>query len=272
MNLILKNNSLLSKIKRKNLQSKINPLLFLQNENILKKIDENNVKIDQNNVVLDKVLDIVTSKKNKEKIIRKRLPLRKPIFKKHFERFFNMAGVGSKNSLKPIKLKLIYFLLYYLGVRANEVRLLTYEMLLELKNTGECQIYSSKTNSQLCKVLPSEGIELLRGEFWNDIEVHFKVYQYIGSSTYQNKTYHPVAFIKFINRDLKNICNLYKMPVFTSHSFRVGLITALLKKFRIQDVSSEIGHKNIQSTMLYFRYRISNLKTIKKRDLVFKNR
>jgi len=272
MNLILKNNFLLSKIKRK---SKINPLgiLFLQNENILKKIDENTVKIDENGVILDKVFEIVTSKKDKEKIRRKTLPLRKPIFKKHFERFFNMAGIGSKNPLKRIKLKIIYFFLYYFGVRANEVRLLTYEMLLELKNTGECQIYSSKTNTQLCKILPSEGIELLRGElFWNDIEVHFKVYQFIGSSTYQNKTYHPAAFIKFINRDLKNICNSYKMPVFTSHSFRVGLITALLKKFRIQDVSSEIGHKNIQSTMLYFRYRINNLRTIKKRNLVFKNR
>ena len=62
-------------------------------------------------------------------------------------------------------------------------------------------------------------------------------------------------FIKIINKDLKNTCQINKIPYNTkSHSFSINMITNLLKHTSVQDAADIIGHKDTKSTMAYKRY------------------
>jgi integrase len=84
--------------------------------------------------------------------------------------------------------------------------------------------------------------------------------------------YQSASYITFVNRDLKKICQEYKLDVVSSHSFRIGLITSLLKEFRIQDVAQEMGHKSIESTLRYYRYQSKDKKHLLRFNKVFKKR
>ena len=173
--------------------------------------------------------------------------------------------------MKKIKLKLIYFLLYYTGLRINETHGISLQHFEEFKKTGECQIYLPKTNQYIYKKLAEEGKVLLK-ELSTEIEDHFKFYEYLGSSTYRKKLYQSASYISFVNRDLKKICEINQLEIISSHSFRIGLITSLLKDFLIQDVAKEMGHKSIESTIRYYRYQAKDKKQILRFNNVFKKR
>ena len=64
--------------------------------------------------------------------------------------------------------------------------------------------------------------------------------------------------IKVINRDLKYTSQKYNIPYnIKSHSFRVNIITNLLKVTSVQNTANIIGHTDIRSTMTYNRYALS---------------
>lgn len=231
-------------------------------------------KIDQNQAInqplLEDIQELVSKKEKKKKV--EKLPLRNEIKRKEFLIIFKNAGLHTKQPAKKIKLKLIYFLLYYMGLRVNETYQFTYEHFENLKTTKYCQIKLSKTNQEpIKKALILEGQEIL-DILWDEVEYHFKCYPSIGSSSFSGKLYHKDAFINLVNRDMKVICKKYKIENFTSHCFRIGLITSLLKKLSIHNVSKLIGHKNIDSTMKYYRYQFDDQEQLKSIEEVFKNR
>ena len=45
----------------------------------------------------------------------------------------------------------------------------------------------------------------------------------------------------------------YRPKYITSHSFRITIITKLIKKFGIENACDIIGHKNINTTLIYNR-------------------
>lgn len=64
--------------------------------------------------------------------------------------------------------------------------------------------------------------------------------------------------IRMINGDLKNTCDLAQLPFnIKSHSFRINLITNLLKVTSVHKVAEIIGHADVRSTMQYQRYALS---------------
>ena len=66
------------------------------------------------------------------------------------------------------------------------------------------------------------------------------------------------SLIRMINNDLKSTCELAKLPFnIKSHSFRINLITNLLKVTSVHKVAEIIGHDDIRSTMKYQRYALS---------------
>ena len=76
--------------------------------------------------------------------------------------------------------------------------------------------------------------------------------------------------IKVINRDLKDTLRKYNIPYnIKSHSFRVNIITNLLKVTSVQNTANIIGHNDIRSTMIYNRYALS--KFFWKEFICFKN-
>ena len=64
--------------------------------------------------------------------------------------------------------------------------------------------------------------------------------------------------IKMVNKDLKSTCQKFKIPFnIKSHSFRVNMITNLLKVTSVQKAANIIGHADIRSTMTYNRYALT---------------
>ena len=64
--------------------------------------------------------------------------------------------------------------------------------------------------------------------------------------------------IKMVNKDLKFTCKKFNIPFnIKSHSFRVNMITNLLKVTSVQKAANIIGHSDIRSTMSYNRYTLS---------------
>ena len=67
--------------------------------------------------------------------------------------------------------------------------------------------------------------------------------------------------IELANKDIQHIAKQYGYKGnYSTHSFRVGFITRLLRDSNVQDVAEIIGHKNIMSTMAYNRYEIDREK------------
>ena len=61
-----------------------------------------------------------------------------------------------------------------------------------------------------------------------------------------------------VNKDLKTTCNKFNIPYnIKSHSFRVNMITNLLKVTSVQNTANIIGHSDIRSTMIYNRYSLN---------------
>ena len=58
--------------------------------------------------------------------------------------------------------------------------------------------------------------------------------------------------------DLNNTCTICNIPHnIKSYSFRINMISNLLKKTTVQHTAQIIGHRNIKSTMSYNRYALS---------------
>ena len=74
----------------------------------------------------------------------------------------------------------------------------------------------------------------------------------------KNKPVNEKYLIKMINKDLKETCKRFNIPFnVKSHSFRINMITNLLKVTSVQHTADIIGHEDIRSTMKYNRYAMS---------------
>lgn len=86
------------------------------------------------------------------------------------------------------------------------------------------------------------------------MEIIFNKYQFkyfFG----KNQPIHKKSLIRTINEDLKNTCKLNQIPFnIKSHSFRINMVSSLLKHTSVQKTAQVMGHKSINSTMAYQRY------------------
>ena len=63
------------------------------------------------------------------------------------------------------------------------------------------------------------------------------------------------SLIRIVNQDLQKTCEKNNIPFnIKSHSFRINMITNLLKVTSVQNTANIIGHADIRSTMGYNRY------------------
>ena len=77
----------------------------------------------------------------------------------------------------------------------------------------------------------------------------------------KNKPSHEKQMIRSINLDLKNTCERFNIPYnIKSHSFRINMVSSLLKITSVQHTANIIGHDDIRSTMKYKRYALSRNK------------
>lgn len=186
-------------------------------------------------------------------------PLRNRIDSNLFPLFIQNTGdkFNYKKDLKQAQMRLAYTILYHTGLRVNEIRLLTQKDIDDAIRSGQFNIIHFKTNQAHIHIISSTAIKDLEKRYL-DYQIIFNKYKYkylFG----KNKPIHNKTLIQIINDDLKNICDTLKLPynIIKSHSFRINIISSLLKVTTIQNTADIIGHKDIRSTMYYKRYALS---------------
>lgn len=194
---------------------------------------------------------------SKSKINREVLPLRDPIDVNLFPLFFANAGSQYKRQadLKQAQLRVAYTLLYHTGLRVNEIRQINEQQIIDSIKAGQISIIHHKTKQPYIHVLSNTAVQNLK-RLKNEFEIIFNKYKF-KSLFGKEKPIHKKSLIRFLNEDLKRTCELNEIPFnIKSHSFRINMVSSLLKKTSVQKAAQIIGHKDIKSTMTYQRYAI----------------
>jgi integrase len=230
-------------------------------------------------IVLEEVSEIKTLIKKKE-ITRNYSPkpLRDPIEKKHYDLLMENAGSlflsSPRFSLVCSQLRIIYSFLFYFGLRISEVQQLRLCHIEQVLQGSTLEIYSSKTNSIHRQAVPEEAIEVFKSlkKEINLLFVEAKLTTLTDSVFRTKRT--PMSnkhFIRYVNNDIE--ATLQKFGIaknYRAHSFRVNLITQLLRTGTSLEATADIiGHKNILSTLRYNRYSLNNQEKIDRLNLAF---
>lgn len=183
---------------------------------------------------------VTTSKKLKE--------VKENITEKEYRKLVSYVK-GNENYKEYKKLNLLrtFCILYYSGLRVNEVRDLKYSHIYELLEEGQTIIISSKTNIEkkiyLTESFKKELIKLfaiLKDK--NELIIYNNRKKISRSSN--------IAFINLINKTIKEILG----KRYSSHSFRRGLITEMGSRgINIKIISKFIGHSDVKTTMRYIQ-------------------
>ena len=204
-------------------------------------------------------LEAMDSKLNgllpKSKSTKSTLLLRDAITKELFEVFVNAAGSNSKykKDLRCAQLRIAYTILFYTGLRVNEIRCFQEHDIQNAIKTSQFSVIHFKQNQPHIHVISDIAVKELKKlkSYYKIIFVKYKFNYLFG----KNKPLDRKYFIKMINKDLKNTCQINQIPYnIKSHSFRINMITNLLKHTSVQDAADIIGHKDTKSTMAYKRY------------------
>lgn len=194
----------------------------------------------------------------KDTINRQVLPLRDPINIDLFPFFFTNAGSKAKRrkDLKQAQLRLAYTLLYHTGLRVNEIRTIMEKDINNAVATSQMSVIHHKTKQAHIHVLSKNAVLKLK-KLKPEMEVVFHKYQFkylFG----REEPMHKKSLVRLINSDLRTTCEVGNIPYnIKSHSFRINMISNLLKKTSVQHAAQIIGHNDIQSTMSYQRYALS---------------
>jgi integrase len=192
-----------------------------------------------------------------------KIQLRDPVYSNHYDLFMIGAGQSIQKKMKVVRtaqLRIIYTVLYFSGLRLNEIKYLTKEDFILATQNAEFNIIHSKTKTCQKHVLPLVGKNVIQN-LLPEIELIFDQYrfQFLGNSkAFSNETFSNDNFVRFVNNDMRFTCRKFGvLENFKSHSFRVGYITKLLRTLPVQKVAAIIGHKDTESTMAYQRYIIN---------------
>ena len=171
--------------------------------------------------------------------------LRKPIQEKEFKTLLNYINA---NSTMRENTKQNYFnlftLLYYTGMRLNEVPQLTIEDLNIAIDKQELIIKAHKQHKERSIVLSKHSIKQLK-KITRNQEPTYRVIK-IKSNPYSTPS--PISFIAKVNRVIQSVLG----ERYSSHSFRAGVITDLaVKGVNPKIIQNFIGHSSISTTMNY---------------------
>ena len=205
--------------------------------------------------ILNEKIDILLPNPKKEKQVEL---LRDPMDSKLLPIFLTNAGswCQRKKDIVRAQLRITYTILYHCGLRVNEIRHLNQKDLQTAIEAAQFNLIHHKTKKAHIHVLSKKAVQDLQNlEF--DFLIIFEKYQYkylFG----KNKPMTDKNLIKIVNKDLKVTSTKFNIPLnIKSHSFRVNMITNLLKITSLQNTANIMGHSDIRSTMSYNRYVLS---------------
>ncbi len=165
-----------------------------------------------------------------------------------------MSAIRGDESLRPNtrdNLLRAFTILYFTGLRLNELQEMTLVHIKELLDDGETKLLLPKTKSERKLFAGDEFKKQLKKLFiiTADTDLHIKVISK-GSSQTKRDGIHPLTFIAQVNDVMKSILG----AGYTSHSFRQGLITQMgAKGINAKIISKFIGHSDVKTTMGYIK-------------------
>ena len=159
---------------------------------------------------------------------------------------------GNETLRENTKLNLLrtFTILFFTGLRLNEVQELKIIDIKNLLENGTVKIDISKTSTQRKLYLTNSFQKELLKLF--DFEIEDDDNRIISKGSNKNKktSINKIVFIQQVNKIIKEILG----EGFSSHSFRQGLITEMgSKSINIKIISQFVGHKNISTTMGYIK-------------------
>ncbi|MDD2887637.1 MAG: site-specific integrase [Aliarcobacter sp.] len=159
---------------------------------------------------------------------------------------------GNETLRENTKLNLLrtFTILFFTGLRLNEVQELKIKDIKNLLQDGNVKIDISKTSTQrklyLTNSFQKELVKLF--DFKNELDDNKIISK--GSDKNKKTSINNIVFIQQVNKIIKEILG----EEFSSHSFRQGLITEMgSKSINIKIISQFVGHKNVSTTMGYIK-------------------
>lgn len=174
---------------------------------------------------------------------------RDPLSATVYEAILNEQRPAGANRLNWSRFKVASTVLFYTGLRINEICYMTPKMMDDLCTKQKCSFYQSKVKKERAVLLPPHAIESFK-KIKEDIAIVYKNYDvlYPISPQWRHK------FPEMINKYLQPYAKKFNLRL-TSHSFRINFVTDLLRHEVPTHVTQElIGHTDIRSTMSYKRY------------------
>ena len=178
--------------------------------------------------------------------------------KKLFPIFLCTTGslVKYNKELRRSQLRICDTLLFHVGLRLNELREIKFKDISDAIKTSQLSVVHYKTNQAHIHILSQKALGDLKN-LKNDYTIVFNKYncEYLFGKT---KPMHQKSLIRLVNADLQHTCRINNIAYnIKSHSFRINMISNLLRVTSIQNTANIIGHKDIRSTMTYERHTLT---------------
>ena len=175
--------------------------------------------------------------------------IKKSITEKEYKKL--MAYARGDEDIKEFNQKRffkIFSLLYYSGLRVNEITQIKFSHIAEIIKNGETVVISHKTKMERVLYFSESAIKEIKKYFaYSENELDNFC---ISSWGNPKKTFHEISLIQLVNKYMKHVLG----AGYTSHSFRQGLITEMgSRSVNPRIIQSFIGHKNINTTLGYIR-------------------
>ena len=163
-----------------------------------------------------------------------------------------MSAVRGDESLRPNtqqNLLRAFTILYFTGLRLNELQEMTLVHIKELLEDGETKLLLPKTKSERKLFAGDEFKKQLKKLFVFETDTDLQIKVISKGSNHSKRTgIHPLTFIAQVNDVMKSILG----AGYTSHSFRQGLISEMAsKQINTKIISKFIGHSDVKTTMRY---------------------
>ena len=143
--------------------------------------------------------------------------------------------------------------MFLLGIRISEVQQITTDNINSLILNRNTRVYRPKTNDYYVYWTTDLGVEVLKNpSFQSYLGLVFSDNATLGGEV-KVKT-----FARMFNRYIQFYMTYNPTSPISSHSFRISRVTSLISTgVSIADVARLIGHKDINTTLKYYRFSIS---------------
>ena len=195
------------------------------------------------------------NKKNK-KIIHKKV-LRKPINKDAFEYLLLKIDELETEDIVKFNKKLLNVILYYTGLRISEVLLLNKKNIVELYNKGKFQAYCKKNKNYrwiyLQKNMKTKFISHFDSNLFENINRKGIVNRLSNKLILRTATRWMEPYFDMLEDEYGGSVLGLNGKAWGFHSYRVNYINNVIRSGNIDQARKLIGHKNVETTLIYFR-------------------